>query len=281
LDTIPEPRQQHTTLIQPQQNTLANALAELWYYRELVLYFVWRDVKVRYKQTVLGVSWAILKPLVQMVVFTFIFSNIAQLDSEGIPYPIFNYSALVPWLFFTSSLTGATSSLVSSASMIKKIYFPRLVLLVSATLSNLVDFSLSLLFLFVLMAWFGVSLSWKIVFLVPLLLLSILTSLGISLWLAPLNVQFRDVRLATPFLIQIGLYLTPIVYSSSSLPAPFDRLYALNPMAGVVEGFRWALVNTEVQPGIPSLMSVGIALLLFASGLMYFVRMEKTFADVI
>jgi len=256
-------------------------LKELWRYRELIVYLVWRDIKVRYKQSVLGVLWVLLRPFIQMVIFTIIFSNVAKLPSEGIPYPIFNYAALVPWIFFADTLSNATTSLVGNANMIKKIYFPRLVLPIAASFSSMVDFFISLSLLFILMIVYGVPFSLKMLLLFPLLLLAHVTALGVSLWLAPLNVQFRDVRLATPFLIRIGMWLTPVAYSSSSLPAPFDELYALNPMAGVVEGFRWAMAGAETEPGLAVFISVLIVLGVFVSGLFFFNRMESTFADII
>jgi homopolymeric O-antigen transport system permease protein len=274
-------KQNYSILIEPSQNRALFGLTELWDYRELLFFMTWRDIKVRYKQSVLGVVWAVFQPLMQMVIFSLIFGRLANLPSDGIPYPIFSYAALVPWTFFAGGLGKATSSLVTSSAMIKKIYFPRLVLPISNILSGFIDFFVAFSIIFVLMIVYDVALTWRILLLPFLFLLAFITSLGISLWLAPLNAQFRDVRRATAFLIQIWFWITPITYSSSSLPAPFDQLYALNPMAGVVEGFRWALAGADTEPGIIVLISAVMSLLLLLSGLLYFRRMESTFADVV
>lgn len=268
-------------MIEPQESGFNLNLRELWQYRELLYYFTWRDIMVRYKQTILGAAWAILQPLMQMVVFTFIFGTIAQLDSEGIPMQIFQYAALVPWTFFASGLGKATTSLVANSAMLKKIYFPRLILPISAVVSGIVDFLLALSILFVMMIYFQVPFTLRILYLPLLLALATMTALGVSLWLAPLNVMFRDVRYATPFVIQMWLFLTPVVYSSSELPAPFDRLYALNPMAGVVEGFRWAMAGADTEPGGIVLISALISFLILITGLIFYQRMESTFADVV
>lgn len=268
-------------MIEPRQNRLVFGLRELWEFRELMFYMAWRDIKVRYKQTILGVLWAVLQPFTQMIIFSFIFGQVAKLDSNGIPYPIFLYAALVPWTFFASGLNSATISLVTNSNMIKKIYFPRLTLPISSILSSSIDFLVAFSIVFILMFVYSVPLTWRILMLPFLFLLAFITSLGVSLWLAPLNVQFRDVRYVTPFIVQIWMWLTPVAYASSNLPAPFNQLYALNPMAGVVEGFRWALAGADTQPGLMVLISSMISLLLLVSGLLYFRRMEATFADIV
>lgn len=270
-----------STMIEPQSSGLSLNLGELWQYRELLYYFTWRDITVRYKQTILGVAWAVLQPLMQMVVFTFIFGTIANLSSDGIPMQIFQYAALVPWTFFAAGLTKATSSLVTNSGMLKKIYFPRIILPISAVISGIVDFLLALSILFVMMLYFDVPFTLRMLYLPLLLALATMTALGVSLWLAPLNVMFRDVRYATPFIIQMWFWITPVVYSSTELQSRLGELYALNPMAGVVEGFRWAMAGADTEPGIIVLISAGISFLILLSGIVFYQRMESTFADVV
>jgi lipopolysaccharide transport system permease protein len=255
-------------------------LKELWLYRELLYFFIWRDMKVRYKQTAIGAAWAIIQPFFSMVVFTLLFGGLAQMPSDGIPYPIFSFAALVPWTFFANGLTQASNSLVNNANMIKKIYFPRLTMPTAAVLAGLVDFVLAFSVLLLMMVCFDSSRTINIVWLPLFLLLAIITCLGASLWLSAMNVQFRDIRYVVPFLVQIWFFITPIVYSSSMLEQPWQTLYGINPMAGVIEGFRWALLGTT-PPGPMTFVSVVVAVLLFGSGVLYFRRMEKTFADVI
>jgi len=279
--SISEKANQYSVLIEPPTNRISLGLSELWEYRELLFYMVWRDVKVRYKQTILGAAWAILQPFVQMIIFSLIFGRIAKLDSNGIPYPIFTYAAIVPWTFFASGVNQATSSLISNSNMIKKIYFPRLTLPISSILTGAVDFLFASSIIVVLMLIYQVPLTWRILALPFLLLLAFITALAVSLWLAPMNVQFRDVRYATPFMVQMWMWLTPVAYASSNLPAPFNQLYALNPMAGVVEGFRWALAGANTEPGIMVLISGLMSFVLLISGLIYFRRMELSFADVV
>ena len=270
-----------STTIEPQSSGLSLNLGELWQYRELLYYFTWRDITVRYKQTILGVAWAVLQPLMQMVVFTFIFGTIANLSSDGIPMQIFQYAALVPWTFFAAGLTKATSSLVTNSGMLKKIYFPRIILPISAVISGIVDFLLALSILFVMMLYFEVPFTLRMLYLPLLLVLATMTALGVSLWLAPLNVMFRDVRYATPFIIQMWFWITPVVYSSTELQSRLGELYALNPMAGVVEGVRWAMAGADTEPGIIVLISAGISFLILLSGIIFYQRMESTFADVV
>jgi lipopolysaccharide transport system permease protein len=256
-------------------------LKELWEYRELLYFLTWRDVKVRYKQTVLGAAWAIIQPFFTMVVFSLFFGRLAQIPSDGIPYPIFSYAALVPWTFFANGLTQSSNSLVMSANLIKKIYFPRLVIPISGVVSGVVDFVLAFVVLLGMMLVYGIVPTTNVVFLPFFLLLAFITALGVGLWLSAMNVQFRDVRYTIPFLTQFWLFATPIAYPSTLLDEPWRTLYGINPMAGVVEGFRWALLDTNTAPGPIIIVSTLTALLLLVSGAFYFRRMEKTFADVV
>ncbi len=269
------------TVIKAREGWFNLNIADLWQFRELLFYFTWRDVMVRYKQTILGAAWAILQPLMQMVIFSFIFGRLAGLSSEGLPQPIFQYAALVPWTFFATGLNKATGSLVTNSSMLKKIYFPRLILPVSAVISGIVDFLLAFSILVLMMFFFDVQFTARMLYLPFLLGLAFMTALGVSLWLAPLNVMFRDVRYATPFIVQMWFWITPAAYSSSELPAPFNTLYAFNPMAGVVEGFRWAMAGADTEPGVVVLISAAISFVVMISGLVFYQRMESTFADVV
>ena len=265
----------------PSKGWISLNLRELWEYRELLYFLTWRDIKVRYKQTVLGASWAILQPLFTMVVFSLFFGKLAGIPSDNIPYPIFSFAALVPWHFFANGLSQSSASLVGGANLIKKVYFPRLVLPISAVLSGGVDFALAFVVLLGMMIFYGVLPTMAVVWLPLLLLLALVTSLGVGLWLTAMNVQFRDVRHAVPFLINAWMFATPIAYPSSLLSEPWRTLYGINPMVGVVEGFRWALLGTETAPGPILLVSAVVASGLLISGAFYFRRMEKTFADVI
>jgi lipopolysaccharide transport system permease protein len=255
-------------------------LSELWEYRELLYFLTWRDVKVRYKQTALGAAWAIIQPFFTMVVFSIFFGRLAGIPSDGIPYPIFSYTALLPWTFFANGLSQASNSLVGSVNLITKVYFPRLVMPLSAVLGGLLDFAIAFVVLLGMMVFYGVWPTTATVWLLPFLLLALVTALGASLWLSALNVQYRDVRYAVPFLTQFWLFATPIAYPSSLLSAPWRTLYGLNPMVGVVEGFRWALLGSR-PPGPMLGVSAAAAVLLLVSGAYYFRRMEKTFADVV
>lgn len=254
---------------------------ELWDYRELLFFIAWRDVKVRYKQTVLGALWAILQPLFTMVIFSVFFGRLANVPSDGLPYPVFSYAALVPWTFFANALAQASNSLVLSAGMVKKIYFPRLALPIASALAGLVDFVLAFAVLLGMMLFHGLTPTANVLWLPLFVLLTLVTSVGVSLWLAALNAQFRDVRYTIPFMTQAWLFVTPIAYPSSLLSEPWRSLYGLNPMAGVVEGFRWALLGTEKAPGPMTIVSVAVALALFVGGAFYFRRMEQSFADVL
>ena len=269
------------TVIRPSRGWISLNLRDLWEYRELLYFLTWRDVKVRYKQTVLGAAWAIIQPFFTMVVFSLFFGKLAKMPSDDIPYPIFSYAALVPWTFFANGLSQSSSSLVASANLIKKVYFPRLVVPISSVISGAVDFVLAFVVLLGMMLYFGIVPTWNVAWLPLLLLLALVTSLGVGLWLTAMNVQFRDVRYAVPFLVQAWMFATPIAYPSSLLDEPWRTLYGINPMAGVVEGFRWALLGTETAPGPIVLVSALVAVGLLISGAYYFRRMERTFADVV
>jgi lipopolysaccharide transport system permease protein len=266
--------------IEPSRGWVAINLRELWEYRELLYFLTWRDIKVRYKQTVLGAAWAVIQPFFTMVVFSLFFGRLAKISSEGLPYPIFSYAALVPWTFFAHSLLSSSNSLVSSANLIKKVYFPRLAIPIATALSGAVDFAIAFVVLLGMMLYYGITPTINALWLPGFLMLALVTSLGIGLWLSALNVQYRDVRYTLPFLTQIWLFSTPIAYPSSLVPERWRALYGINPMAGVVDGFRWALLGTDTQPGLMIAVSVFVALAIFIGGLFYFRRMEKTFADV-
>jgi lipopolysaccharide transport system permease protein len=271
--------------IRPSQKFLDLGLDKLWQYRELLYFLAWRDVKVRYKQTFFGASWAILQPFLSMVVFTIFFGRLAGLESDmAIPYPLFNYAALVPWVFFSTTITNAATSLVTNANLIKKVYFPRLSVPIATALAGLVDFVLAFAVLLAMMAFYQFVPTINILWLPLFVLQAMVTALGVSFWLSALNVQYRDVRYTLPFLTQIWLFITPVVYPSRLITDPLLKtLYGLNPMAGVIEGFRWALFG-EVGGDAPNLMlgvSVMVSIVVFISGMIYFRRMEKTFADVV
>jgi len=269
------------TVIRPSQGWISLNLRDLWEYRELLYFLTWRDIKVRYKQTVLGAAWAIIQPFFTMVVFSLFFGKLAKVPSDNIPYPIFSYVALVPWTFFANGLSQSSTSLVASANLIQKVYFPRLVVPISAVISGGVDFVLAFVVLLGMMLFYGIVPTAAVVWLPLLLLLALVTSLGVGLWFTAMNVQFRDVRYAVPFLVQAWMFATPIAYPSSLLDEPWRTLYGINPMAGVVEGFRWALLGTKTVPGPIVLVSALAAVGLLVSGAFYFRRMEKTFADVV
>jgi lipopolysaccharide transport system permease protein len=269
------------TIIKPAHGWISLDLPELWAYRELIYFLTWRDIKVRYKQTVLGAAWAIIQPFFTMVIFSLFFGRLAGVPSDDIPYPIFSYAALVPWTFFANGLTQSSSSLVASANLIRKVYFPRLVVPIASVVSGVVDFGLAFVVLLGMMLFYGIMPTSAVAWLPLLLLLALVTSLGVGIWLTALNVQFRDVRYAVPFLVQAWLFATPIAYPSSLLREPWRTLYGINPMAGVVEGFRWALLGTETAPGPIIAVSAVAAVVLLITGVFYFRRMEDTFADVV
>src|SRR6266487_4393112 len=267
--------------IEPSQGWVSLKLRELWAYRELLYFLVWRDVKVRYKQTALGAAWAIIQPFFTMLVFSLFFGRLANIPSENIPYPLFSFAALVPWTFFANGLGQASDSLVGNANLIKKVYFPRLVVPFAAVLSGVVDFALAFVVLLVMMLFYGRVPTINVIWLPLLLLLALITALGVGLWLSALNVEYRDVRYVVPFLTQFWLFATPIAYPSSLLHEPWRTIYGLNPMVGVVEGFRWALLRTNSAPGPIIAVSSGAAILILVTGAFYFRRMEKTFADIV
>lgn len=269
------------SVYEPTKGWLSLHLGELWRYRELFYFLTWRDVKIRYKQTAIGVAWAVLQPLITMVIFSVIFGQLASLPSDGIPYPVFSYAALLPWGLFSGALQRAGTSLVSNANLITKVYFPRLVIPFSAVAAGLVDFAISFVVLLGLMLYYQITLTWTILTIPLFVLLAVLTALAVSLWLSALNVQYRDVQYMIPFLIQAWMYASPVAYSASLVPSgPWRMIYGLNPMAGVIQGFRWALLGGNPPDQLMAISAI-IVLLLLVSGLYYFRRMEKTFADVV
>ena len=254
---------------------------ELWDYRELLYFFVWRDIKVRYKQTAIGAAWAVLQPFLTMLVFSLFFGRLAHIPSQGLPYPIFYYSALLPWMYFAAALQNATNTIVENQRLITKVYFPRLVLPFSSVLSGLVDFGISLLMYVAMMFYYGIRPGWALFMLPVFLLLSVLTALGVGLWLSALNAIYRDVRYVVPFLVQFWMFASPVAYPSSLVPAKWRWLYGLNPMAGVIEGFRWSLTGHGDPPGRLMLVSTAVVVVVLLSGVGYFQKMETTVADVV
>jgi len=266
--------------IEPSSGWVSLRLGELWEYRELLYFLVWRDIKVRYKQTALGAAWAILQPVLTMVVFSVFFGRLAKVPSDGIPYPVFALAALVPWQLFAYSVSESTNSLVVSQNLIKKVYFPRLVIPVASVLAGLVDFAISFVALVGLMTYYGIRPTAAIAILPLFILLAVASALCVGLWLSALNVQFRDVRYTIPFLTQFWMFVTPVAYPSSLIPGKWRTVFGLNPMAGVVEGFRWALLRKATSLGPLLAVSIGVVVVLLFGGLVYFRRMESTFADV-
>lgn len=271
---------QPTIRIRPPRKWVPVDLHELWAYRELITSFTQRDIKLRYKQTGLGIVWAILQPLLTMLIFTIFFGSLAKIPSEGIPYPLFVLSALLPWTLFAEGLTRSTTSMVLNANIMTKVYFPRLIMPLSSVISPLVDFGISFIILIIMMVYYGFVPSLNLVFLPFFLLLALATSLGVGLWLSALNVKYRDFQYTVPFLIQIWMFASPVVYASSLVPSPLRIWYGLNPMAGVIEGFRWALLGSGA-PSAMILVSVGMVILLLVSGMFYFRRMEQYYADIV
>ena len=269
------------TIIKPSSGWAALNLRDLWLYRELILFMTWRDLKVRYKQTLLGASWAILQPFLTMVVFSIFFGNLANVPSDGMPYPIFSYTALIPWTLFSKALQDASRSLVASSHMITKVYFPRMILPLASVLAGVVDFLIAFVVLIGMMIVYGIVPTGNIWTLPFFLLLALVTAVGVGFWLSALNVLYRDINYVLPFLTQFWMFLTPIAYPSSMVPQRFRALYALNPMTGVVEGFRWALLGTGQAPGMMTLVSTLVSLVLLISGMFYFKRMERLFADMV
>ncbi len=273
-----------TIYIKPSSGLAALNLRDLWIYRELVFFMIWRDIKVRYKQTALGAAWAILQPVLNMLVFNFLFNGgVTKLPVDSnIPYPLFSFAALLPWGLFTTALNSASRSLTSNTNMITKTYFPRLILPMSSVLGGLLDFAIGFVILLGMMFYYNYLPGWEVLWALPVfLLLSIVTALGVALWLSAINVQYRDVGYALPFLTQFWFFLTPVVYSSKVFSEQWQMIYALNPMAGVVNGFRWALLGVGNPPDLLIGISAAISVLILISGLVYFRNMERTFADTI
>jgi lipopolysaccharide transport system permease protein len=271
-----------TIYIKPSTGLTALNLRDLWVYRELVFFMIWRDIKVRYKQTLLGALWAVIQPVMTMLVFTFIFGSVAKVPTDGIPYPIFSYTALLPWGLFVTALNQASRSLTSNHNMITKVYFPRLVLPLASVLAGLVDFAIAFVIMLGMMWYFKVTPTLSVLWTLPLfLLLALITALGVALWLSAINVKYRDVNYALPFLTQFWLFITPVAYSANVISEKWQLVYSLNPMAGVVNGFRWALLGAGNGPDAALWVSVGISVLVLVSGLFYFRNMERTFADTI
>ena len=274
-DTVP------TLRITPSSGWVPVRLSELWEYRELIYFLVWRDIKVRYKQTLLGVAWAIIQPLFTMIVFSLFFGRLAKLPSDGLPYPIFSYVALLPWTFFANGVSQASNSLTGASNLLKKVYFPRLALPLSAVLSGIVDLGFSSVALIGLMVYYQVPPSMNLVWMPLIVALALTTALGTALWLSAMNALFRDVRFAVPFLLQLWLFATPVVYPSTLLPPVARILYGVNPMVGVVEGFRWAVLGLETVPPLMILLSSAVSLTILVTGAYYFRSMERKFVDVI
>lgn len=255
---------------------------DLWHYRELFYFLAWRDILVRYKQTAVGIAWALIRPFLTMLVFTVVFGNIAKLPSDGAPYPILVFAAMLPWQFFASALSECSNSLIVNANLVSKVYFPRLIVPTSAVIVSFVDFMISGIILLGLMAWYNFVPDWKIVMLPLFIAIAFGASIGVGLWLAALNVEYRDFRYIVPFIVQFGLYISPVGFSSSVVPEQWRLLYSLNPMVGVIDGFRWAILGGNSTIYVPGLvLSIGLVLLSLISGIWYFRKMERTFADVI
>jgi lipopolysaccharide transport system permease protein len=285
-ERAPQPSLRHDlavpkTRVEPRVGWRNLELRELWRNRELLYFLTWRDVKVRYKQTALGAAWAILQPFLTMLLFTVVFGHLANIPSEGVPYPVFAFAGLVPWMFFSNALTLGANSIVTTPDLVTKIYFPRVMMPAAAVLGGLVDLFLGLIVLLAMIAYYGIVLGPQALVLVPLTMLAVLTALAVALILSALNVEYRDVRYGLPFLVQFWLFATPVAYPSSLVSEPWRTILGLNPMAGVVEGFRWALLGTSPAPGPQVLVSTGAALALAAIGFAYFRRVEDRFADII
>jgi lipopolysaccharide transport system permease protein len=277
VDTAATP----VTVIRPPKGWIPVNLRELWAYRELLYFFTWRDIKVRYKQTLFGFAWAIIQPVFMMIVFSLFFGALAKLPSEGIPYPLFSYAAVLPWTLFSEGLTRSSNSLVQDANLLQKVYFPRLLMPLAGILSPVVDFAVAFIVLIGLMLYFGYYPSVMMLLILPFLLLELMLATGIGMWLSAINVEYRDVRYAIPFLIQLGLFASPVVYPVTFVPERFQVLYGLlNPMAGIIEGFRWAILGTK-PPSYLLIASVAIIIVILISGAFYFRRREKAFADVV
>ena len=272
---------EHIKIIRRRYGLIGVDFKELWRYRELFWFLALRDILVRYKQAVIGITWGILQPLFTMVVFAVIFGGLAKLPSDGVPYPILIFTALIPWQFFANSMSSSSRSVVASTSMISKVYFPRLIIPVSAVISGVIDFCLTFVILIGMMVWYKVVPTVNIIYLPLFVLLAFIAALAIGLWLSALTAEFRDVSYAVPFFVQAGMYLSPVAYSSSIIPGKWKFLYSLNPMVGVIDGFRWCILGTVMPNWTGVIISVISVLFIFVGGLLYFRKMERTFADVI
>jgi lipopolysaccharide transport system permease protein len=281
LDGGPPPAAAATVVIKPSIGLFKLDLAAVWEFRELLYFLVWRDVKVRYKQTIIGMAWAILQPLMAMMIFTVIFGNFAKMPSDGLPYSVFAYAALLPWNYFSQAMSRSALSLVSEANLIMKVYFPRLIIPLASVMVPLIDFFVSFLVLLVMIAWFGIAPGWNILCLPAFLLLALMTALAAALWLSPLNVRYRDIGHTIPFLIQFWLFASPVAYPVSLIPEQWRLLYSLNPMAGVIEGFRWALLGKESPAFGVIAISAAVVIALLLGGIVFFKRMERSFADLV
>jgi len=270
-----------SAIIQARRGLFQLDLKSVWHHRELLYFLVWRDVIIRYKQTVIGVGWIILQPTITMIIFTLIFGNLAKIPSDGIPYPVFAFSALLPWSYFSQALARSSNSVVNSSNLVTKIYFPRLLIPLAASLGPVVDLFFSFLVLLALMVWFKITPTWGLLALPVFLGLAIMTALAVGLWSSALNVKYRDVGSIIPFLTQVWMYASPVAYPVSLVPEKWRLLYSLNPMVGVIEGFRWALLGKESPDFMMMSMSASVVLILFLGGLVYFKRAEQTFADII
>ena len=267
--------------LEPSRGFFQLDLSAVWQYRELLYFLAWREVKIRYKQTVIGAAWAVLQPLLTMVIFTVVFGRLANIPSDGLPYPIFAYAGLLPWTYFSEAISRTSGSLVGDANLLRKVYFPRLIIPFATVVTPAIDFALSFILLIGMMVWFGVSPTLGAMFLPGFLLLALMTALAVGLWLSALNVRYRDVRHTVPFLVQFWMYASPVVYPVSLVPEKWRLVFSLNPMAGVIEGFRWGLLGKE-RPDLTVLaVSASIVVLLLVSGIVFFKRMERTFADVV
>jgi len=272
---------EHTVRIEPGRGLWNLDLAAVWEYRELLYFLVWRDVKVRYKQTLMGAAWAILQPVTTMVVFTLIFGKLAQIPSDGVPYAIFSYTALLPWTYFSQAIIRSGGSLVGDSNLVRKVYFPRLIIPLASVTAPLVDFFVSFLLLIGMLTWFGIAPGWGILTAPLFLLLAVMTALAVGLWLSPLNARYRDVGHTIPVLAQIWMYASPVVYSVNMVPEKWRFVYGLNPLAGVIEGFRWALLDKQSPAFGVMVVSTIVVLALLAGGIVFFKRMERTLADIL
>ena len=270
-----------TVVIEPRKGLLHLDLKSIWEYRELLYFLVWRDLKVRYKQTIIGVGWTVLQPLIAMVIFTVIFGRFARISSDGVPYPIFAFCGLLPWMYFATALNRCMVSVVADSQLVSKVFFPRLVLPIVGTISGIFDFFISLLLFLGLMVWYGFVVTWWLLILPLFLLLALLTALALGLWFSALNVRYRDIAYVVPFITQVWMFASPVIYPVSMIPEKYRSVYSLNPMVGVIEGFRWALLGKANPDFSVMAVSVVVVVSVFAGGLVFFRRMERTFADVV